>query len=382
MIDEKRALDLLTTLGDPAGPMHYDVARAVREGRRRRTRGRLAVGAGSLVATAAAIAGVVALLPSAGAAPAPPAATPAGLEAGPAHTLGPALPGITKCVSEPLPIPDGETDAGVAVGDPTGTFLAGRAGDRIVLWENGKDTTVDAPGNDPVVTAVNSRGVMVGNGQWDGGGPWAAAGGTVVTLPGPADATAAGIDEAGVVVGHRPQAELTMPVIWDSTAAQPRDLPLPEGFAGGRALALLPDGRIIGTAGTAKMFRMQQAVIWTADHSRAEVLKNPEGKVVGILAVADGWLLTNSDGPARYELATGTWTDLTGDIRLQPTAINALGWIVGMDERKGKAFVHDGRRTLTLAEIPGNPPLISTISDDGRILGANPHGQALRWICS
>mgnify|MGYP004486105681 CR=1 FL=1 len=374
MIDEKRALDLLATLGDPAGPAGYDVGRAIRDGRRRRTRTRLAVAAGSAAAVVAVIAGGFALVPARDAAPTP----PAGLTPGPVHTLGPALTRITRCVSERLPGPD---DAFVSAGDPTGTFLAGRAGGRVALWQDGKYTAVDAPGADPQVTGVNSRGVVIGNGQQEGGQPWAAAAGTVVPLPGPAGAVAAGIDEAGVVAGHRPQGAVEMPVIWDSVTAQPRDLPLPGGFVGGRALVVLPDGRIVGTAGTENVYRMQKAVVWTADHSRAEVLAGPGGRTAGVLAAADGWLLGNANGPARYEMATGEWTALTGDIGLQPLAINALGWVAGMDERDGRLFVHDGTRTRT--PVRGAEALVvATFSDDGRVLGGSQAGKATRWTCS
>jgi hypothetical protein len=383
--DDRSTIDKLATLGDPPGPPAYDVALAVREGRRRRTRGRVAATTGTLLATAAVVAGGYALAPTGR--PALPA-TAAMPSLPPAATLGQPLEQVTSCVAEKLPVPGGG-DAVVSAGDRTGTYLAGTSGKKVLLWQGGEYRAFDAPVARPVVAAVNARGVVVGR-AFDGTHPWAVAGGVTLTLPGPSTAAPTAIADSGVVVGSRGngpapgggrQAD-TVPVVWDSIVSKPRDLPMPEGYTTGEAMAVLPDGRIAGLVASAELANGggQEAAIWPAGGGMPELVKGPEDAKVYLRNAADGWLFAAVSGAMRYEMATGTWTRLTGKIGLQPNGINARGWVIGGDERVGELYLFDGTKTITLAPVVEAAALF-TISDDGRVLGGQAGG-ATRWSCS
>ncbi|MGI5238899.1 hypothetical protein [Dactylosporangium sp. CA-139066] len=423
-LNEYNAGDLLRTLPDePPRPPSIDVARAMRDGRRRRRLRRRALAGGVLVLTLAAVAAVpVALAATRGPDRRPDLAPAASGSSGGTSAAAKAAPTVrataraiavpTSCKAEKLPIPDNVTMALVTAADPTGSIIFGRSypkgGDQQVLvWQDGRATKVAVPGADQAISAVNAAGVGVGN-SWVDSGPvaWLYRDGKVTKLPGGDGVTVAGINAAEVIVGNNGTGR---PLIWSSPTAEPRPLALPDDATGGIASAIDEDGTVIGsiyttipggvqtTASDPRGVRAGVAYAWAPDGTgrRLPAPAVVSGTGYGAFTIRNGWVIgvnRPAGAPAsglRWDLATGTVETVPG-FATRPDTANASGWMVGTDpEGHGLMVAGDKRMQLPdpFQHKPSTTSLLAvTISDDGRTIAGQADDpsdtiRAIVWRC-
>ncbi len=247
---------LLTDIAE--GARVYDViGTAEQRGRRRRHMRQAITAAGTAAAVAIlGIAMVSGLGGLQGMAPQPGATL--------SDTPGPTLPGsptpeqttptpqppvVTSCEIERLAIPPGyPVNIEISGGDPTGRFILGNTywqegRPEVLVWDNGVVTTVDMPGETPLLVDVNSRGLAVGhsdaNGYIDAAYFWFE--GELIRLGGE-KATAFAVNESGVAVGQVDD----RPVVWRWPSTEPEPLPVLAEFPLGAAHRILEDGTVLG----------------------------------------------------------------------------------------------------------------------------------------
>ncbi|WP_306206981.1 hypothetical protein [Actinoplanes sp. RD1] len=393
MIDEKRAVQLLTTLTDePGTPSGVDLERAVLDGRRRRGRRRTSAALGVVAVTAAVAVGTPVAL-SALRPPAPRSAAPAAT-ADPAPSSTPAaLTRVRSCERVAMAASGGgEPDAAIEAVDPAGRWLAGTAGDDLTVWrDRALQDRVSFPNGKPIVAEVNAAGVVVGSHEpvEDTLQAWAWSEGKLTMLKATAkSAQAFGINDAGTIAGWQGDADHWRAVAWKDIDAEPTVLPLPAGYTTSRALGISSDGTILGDVGRGGEHLLYR---WDADLRGGEVVPSPvvDGTTVRNptnFVAGDGWLagegfLGGKQMGLRYEVAAGRWTAVpAGMDRL--AAISARGWAVGDDLQTETAHLYDGTKLHTLpGTAPGRPASVRAISDDGRVLGGQANGATL-WTCS
>ncbi|WP_305789476.1 hypothetical protein [Symbioplanes lichenis] len=398
MIDDKRAVQLLTTLThEPGTPSGVDLDRAVREGRRRRGRRRVSAALGVVAVTAAVAVGTPVAL-SALRPPAPESVAPAASVKPSTGSAPAALARVRSCEQVDLATPGGARpatsgdDAAIEAMDPAGRWLAGTAGDDLTVW---RDRTVQDratfPNGKPIVAAVSPAGVIVGSHEpvEDTLQAWAWSEGKLTMLKaGAKSAQAFGVNDDGTIAGWQGDADHWRAVVWEDISAEPIVLPLPAGYTTSRSLGISSDGTVLGDVGRGGEHLLYR---WNADHRGGKVIPSPvvDGTTVrnpANFVAGDGWLAAEGtlDGKQvglRYEVAAGRWTAVPAGID-RPAAVNARGWIVGDDLRTETARLFDGTKILTLpSSAAGGRASVRAVSADGRLLGGQAGGATL-WTCS
>ena len=399
---------LLAPLADlPTPPSTLDTAALVAAGRRRVRRRRLTAIGGAGAVTLAALVTVPLLWSGPADRPAPVAPVPS------------APPVPASCTAARLPVPAGTTESEVLGGEPSGRYLVGRAeaGDRkwALLWDRGRLTVLDPPGEFGDRLVVNTAGVVAGRSHVDGRPfSWVYEHGVYRTLDGPGGrhVGVAAINSRGDVLGGGPVVRAAtaaiprtgpydQPVVWPAADRRPRELPAPGADA--TAYDIDDDGTVVGVleyrGSTGRMG--YRAVAWDPAGTIRE-LPVPRGAVPsGAIAVRAGQILgwyAPADDPNGERTPVLRWT---GAGRPEPIAgidrgygINAHGWVIG-GRRTPEGFaaaVVAGDRVVPLPFAPGtSAPKWElsrgqfTISDDGRSLGGVlPSEQtvfAVRWTC-
>lgn len=412
---------LLQSLGDePVRPPMVDLNLAMRTGRQRRHRRRLAASAGSVLGVVAVIAAApVAIHGVRGKAPASVigAGSPsAGTAAIPSPSV-PAAPASLNCVESRLPVPKPGQEGLVTGADPSGRFIVGRVynGGRpaqVAIWDNGKITTSTIPGDDAELVDITSEGVAVGESYVSGTVPtaWIYANGHLTKLPGPAGSSPVAINDQGLIGGTQESTDsFGYPIVWHSATSNPVRLPLPPGSTlGGSVADVDSDGTIVGSVierpgPELPHDVLSRGVVWRPDGS-VDLLPLPTDLVDGVngfeihsirngvitaaatVSTATGKTLT----PVTYDLSTGKFTRLPG-ANLWIGTGNAEGGIAGdADENPAVYTPATGVVALpTLLKTRTTPfmgGLAKTISDNGRIIGGQDMDEnnvitAVMWTC-
>ncbi|WP_433367779.1 hypothetical protein ACQPZX_40280 [Actinoplanes sp. CA-142083] len=410
--------DLLRSLDpEPPQPSTVDIARAVTDGRRRKTRRGVGY-AGVAAVTAIAIVGVAVAV---GAnrdntgVKTPVAAPKTSAPAKPAYTIpgttgwaAPAATAPTSCTIEKLPVPDGVKMALVSGADPTGAYQVGRSypkgGYQAVIWHNGQATKVDLPGDlEESLRDVNSSGTAVGwsyQGKTDadtGPVPYAYVNGKVVKLPGVSRGEATAINEAGAITGQAADRA----VVWPAATGAPIFLPVPKGTKESTAGDIDEDGTVVGN------LDLKVPFVWFADGtSRALTLPTVEGKKAvsaRVFSIRNGWAIGVADqtddagkGRATGKMWAVRWNVRTGEAKIstdwdmRAEELNAQGWEIGIT-KQGRAALLAGGKQIALPELAPHDPgaltnIPNAISDDGKVISgqsddASDTIRAVVWRC-
>ncbi|MCO8272160.1 hypothetical protein M1L60_16320 [Actinoplanes sp. TRM 88003] len=389
MNDEEYGHRLLQPLRqEPAGPPAIDVARAMREGHRRRSRRWWAASSAvALLATGLTGGLLVAdrdeprpdrILPAGCTVAALPTGSHKGAHASGIDATGAWIVGSTDFVGEPGP-------------------------SSILVWHNGALVTdVKAPnrrkGTGGMRMAdINASGVAVGTNNDGWSEPYVVEGGRFRKLAGGAgDANA--INDAGVIVGTVGPSERP-PVRWASSDAEPEPLPLPDDYRGSfsTAIDIAADGTIVGTINL-------RPYLWWPDgtHGYLEPLPIPGRRKYEFepSAIRNGWVYgkvwssesrRESDPPLpgdstafRYELRTRTWQVAGAVLKSSPpgtteTTTYANGTVLSLPSYQFPApvgpvqsmvrSISDDARTVT-----------GTTADTGRE-GVMPQAMPVIWRC-
>lgn len=148
----------------------------------------------------------------------------------------------------------------------TGIADDGRGEPHVVVWRQGRITSLDVDLESAVPTAINSHGVVVGTGFDPATARrvgWAWVHGRLQVLDaGDAEAaTPEDLDDSGRVVGAVWVAENEHAAVWSDLGSAPRLLPPAPGDGGSHAFAVAPDGSVggasLGDGGT--------PVVWAED---------------------------------------------------------------------------------------------------------------------
>ncbi|WP_229399602.1 hypothetical protein [Micromonospora okii] len=316
-------------------------------------------------------------------------AATAGIGASPAAAS--ARPPASPCAVAPLPQPADMYRTDAYAVDPTGRFVVGGAlrntdegGESFLLiWDRGRLRTIANPFGEGG-TDVNSRGVVIGNGQTDGRSrPWVYRNGTFAFLPlRPATAKftfVSAINRAGDIVGYRYDdvTNVTTALRWP--AARPGTVETLSGApTGAMAIGITRNGSIVGNAG-----QEPDSNVWvrrpggryaelTAPGADRSTVRAAEGRwAVGEVLTTDG-----EQFPVRWNIRTGTFT------RTAPAAqilfgVNSRGVAIGADH------VVRGSTARQLPMPQGSRTAgARAIADDGTIVGfSNEAGRvsAVRW---
>jgi hypothetical protein len=333
-----------------------------------------------------------------------------GASASASAPAGPAAP--KECRIDRLPVPAGHPASIVTGGDPTGRYLVGRAygstghveKHRLLIWDNGRLTTVDMPGTDETFQDINGSGVAVGSSFDDGGGTSAYVyrDGKLTKLPAPATfVEVRAVGENGTIVGAVRDSDVGphRPLVWRDPAGQPQQLDLPNGSASGVAVDVGADGTIVGSVSKTGLDD-GQGYLWKPDGT-GQMLPMPEingkpangwsptsvhnGVIFGNAVVRSNTNPVLVNHPLLFDLRTGKFTILTHAYGGEG---NTMGWLL-VTANPLSVAAPTGRAIL--------PPLASTgdrmidraafISEDGRVIGgqsgdANGQMQAVRWTCT
>jgi hypothetical protein len=367
--DDEYGSRLLNPLrGEPAGPPAIDVVRAMREGRRMRSR-RWWAGGSALAALLAA--GLTGGLLVANREPEPSPIRPA------------------ACTAAALPIGK-HRDVEVTGADPSGAWIVGTTAykeggptpNSILVWHNGELVTDVKPtelrkGSDGVRMAdINASGIAVGANTDGYPDPYVIEGGKIRKLAGglgEADA----INDAGVIVGKAGPPNQERPVRWTSPDADPVPLPLPDDprSVRSRVTDITPDGTVIGTINW-------KAYLWRPDGAHG-YLETPavEGRRVNgftPMVQREGWLYgalhtaaPDSKTPSRppngraevyrYELSTGAWQKVTDDWK---QAQLAGAGPEGENPLQAEPKIYVGQSVLELPPLAPPAPLPASAPSD------------------
>ncbi|GLZ62488.1 hypothetical protein [Micromonospora sp. NBRC 107095] len=384
-VDDQRIAALLRSVSVPEP--RVDVSRAVRDGRRRRQRRRVA---GVAALTVLAGVGVVGAVQVGGTASSPAPTTPA-LAVSPAATGSAAPRPPVTCQASWLSQPiDGPVAVAVGV-DPTGRYVVGDIGTgqedgRVVLWTDGRPVVL--PKTARHAAAVNASGHVVGT-DGDGTG-WVYRDGKLrplATPPGYDAVLVHAVNARGDIVGTARRSDDSHQAVRWSTA-QPQTYRL-IGQRGSTATGITDDGTIVGEMD-------QQPYRWTPQGVGA-ALTVPEGYPRASVESAQGeWAVGmvpgGSNGDA-VQMLPVRWNLATGAVGLLP--FPGASGISG----EGEVLVGDGAPLIvapdgTSRRLPGRPEVRATepgtytaegISDDGlTVVGAVYENQAYRplvWRC-
>ncbi|MEU2616001.1 hypothetical protein ABZ570_31180 [Micromonospora sp. NPDC007271] len=406
--DEEHFAGLLRHLDDgPDRPSRVDLPTAIGEARRRRRNRRTFTASVAGVAAVAAVAAV----PLAVRADRPiergrPMATGTSASA----SLPPPSAGPTTCTAELLPIPGGRSKSLVTGGDPTGRYLLGRSfpdqglSHPLIIWDGDRAHDVRLPGSYQELTDISPSGVAVGTAYFGGRPqPYVVRYGKATRLPGVGAGEATAISADGRIVGARQDGDRRLPVLWSGPDKPAVDLPLPGPKWEGIAIGVDSDGTVVGMiqAGPGAAIK---AVVWRSG-GKPELLPLPsttDGTATEFHPVTfqGGWITgtayrgdgdTRSVHAVRYHLARGEYVPLPP--KLNPTAGNGRGWVVGRVDRIDAGLATDDG-LVRLPDLDGRTGRYGagavSISDDGQVIGGQldtKSGQhtidmrAVRWRC-
>ncbi|GID76047.1 hypothetical protein Ade02nite_46880 [Paractinoplanes deccanensis] len=408
MSEEDRAVQLLRTMPDePPSPSTIDIPRTMAEGRRRRRARRWSGGVALAAVTAvAAGGGTVAVAALREPAPPTPAPSPTASTVAAAPAPAAAVPVPKDCTVTLLPSGD-IRKALVTSGDPSGRYLAGRvyppSGVHTVLWKDGVlQPRPPMPGADASWEDINSSGVAVGS-SYSGEVQYAyvSPGKSVTRLHG-GEASAAAINDAGVIAGALGKPYEGVPAMWPSASAAPVELPLPAGYTAGAAEAIGEDGTIVGTV--EKKATEGTGYLWLpGGATRLMPMPTVEGKRATLFwpdSLSNGWVYGRAvldlqeDGSRRftsyrYNIATNKYEKLATP--LGPPAIGAEnGWILGTTGRYEPVLLA-GKKVVQLPRYATMKEYqVTALSADGKTAAGyttdtdDTEGVAnrpLRWTC-
>jgi hypothetical protein len=423
-VEADETVRLLQSMGDDqVRPPMVDLNRAMRTGRKRQQRRRLAATGGSVLAVVAVIAAAPAAIQAVqGKAPAgvgatgSPKAGTATVPTSPSPST-PAGPTSLSCVEALLPVPKAGQQGLVTGADPSGRFILGRVYSgghptQAAIWHDGTLTTVPIPGSDAELNDITSDGVAVGASFLtnDVSTAWIYANGHLSKLAGPVGSSAVAISEQGTIAGTENTKDAdTFPIVWHSATSTAVRLPLPADMLGGQAEDVDSDGTIIGTLlpRSGEGLRggpTMRGAVWRPDGT-VELLPLPTDLVNGVNglevhSIRNGVITaaaTISDDtsktliPVTYDLSTREFTRLPA-ANIWVRAGNARGDIAG----EGNSVPAVYTPTTGVVELPTlrpvdptKPPLgrlATTISDNGLIIGGqdtdeNQVIRAVTWTC-
>jgi hypothetical protein len=423
-VDVDETVFLLQSLGDDhVNPPMVDLNLAMRTGRKRRHRRRVATTAGSALGVVAVIAAapaaihvvqhkapagvVVAASPKTSTATPPTTATPS----------TPAEPTSLSCLEARLPVPKAGQEGLVTGADPSGRFMVGRVYSgghptQVAIWDNGKITTTTIPGQDAEFLDITSEGVAVGESYVSSTAPtgWIYANGHLSKLAGPDGSIPVAISEQGTIAGTEETKDgFRYPIVWHSATSNAARLPLPPGNTlGGQVVDVDSDGTIVGSVLQPSVVGaaggpLSRGVAWRPDGT-VDLLPLPTDLVSGvngleIHSIRNGVItaaatISSKTGktltPVTYDLSTGTFT-LLPEANIWIGAGNAKGDIAG-DMNMTPAVYTPATGVVDLPTLRKNStttPLGSsanTISDDGLIIGGQDVDEnnvitAVMWTC-
>jgi len=422
-VEVDETVRLLQSLGDDqARPPMVDLNLAIRAGRKRQHRRRLATTGGSVLAVVAVIAAApaaihavqqkepagvgVAASPKTGTTSAPVAASPS----------MPAGPTSLSCVESLLPVPKAGQEGLVTGADPSGRFIVGRVytgghPTQAAIWDGGRLTTVTIPGSDAEFSDITSEGVAVGESfvSNDASTAWIYADGHLSKLAGPDGSSAVAIGEQGTIAGtENTKDATTYPIVWHSATSTAVRLPLTADTVGGQVEDVDSDGTIVGTlqqrsAQPLPGGPLTRGVVWRPDGS-VDLLPLPTDLVDGvngleIHSIRNGVITaaatvsdktSKSFTPVTYDLSTREFT-LLPQANLWVGAGNAKGYIAGQTGSTPAVYTPTtGVIDLpTLRRVDGPIALgrlATTISDNGLVIGGqdtdgNNVIRAVTWTC-
>ncbi|MFC3499522.1 hypothetical protein ACFOOK_00715 [Micromonospora krabiensis] len=384
-LDDQRIAELLQSA--PVPEPRVDVARAVRDGRRRRRRRRLG---GLTAVTVMAGVGAVGLvhLDDATSRTAPVAPAFAESPAGAAST---APPSSVTCEASWLPRPIAGPVAVANSVDPSGRYVVGDIGTgqedgRVVLWSDGQAAVLPAGARH--AAAVNARGDVVGT-SGDGTG-WVYRNGKVrilATPPGYHAVLVSAVNGRGDIAGTaRAAGDVHRAVLWSADHPQEYRLVGPPGSA---ATGITDDGTVVGAMG-------ELPYRWTPQGT-GTTLELPDGHPRASVQSARGdWAIGMVPGAQQggaVQMLPVRWNLTTGAVSLLP-----FPGVAGV-AATGDLLVGDGAPLVvapdgTSRRLPGRPDVRATeagtylangISDDGlTVVGAVSEKQAYRplvWRC-
>jgi hypothetical protein len=380
MNDDEYAATLLAPLaGDPPDPGRVDVARAMRDGLKRRRRLRWPGLTGLVAAVSAVITGSLLLAP--------------GQQNRPQPVLPPDPTLPASCTAAVLPMghwPSAEVDGG----DPTGRWQVGiseptAGGDnRTLLWHDGK-LVAEAPKQYAGIwmTDINSAGVAVGWRQSGNGIPYAYRDGRFIQLKG-GGGRAEAINDSGVVAGLiEVKGKGERPARWSYPGAEPEMLAVPPvRTVVYSVVGIEPDGTVVGTVG-------RDAYEWLPDGTarRLPPPSVPGASLVETSAevVRFGWIYAmvanNSPRPSlnendlgysdlyRFEPRSGTWQHVARD-GLGPQLVGNGIYARFMQDDPSVLI---GTKSLKLSARPPSVPAkgvgyeIRAVSADARVFAGN-----------
>jgi hypothetical protein len=323
--DEYGGILLRPLRGDPTGPARLDVAKAMRDGRRRR-RLRWWTGGSALAATVTALVTGSLLL------------QPAQQDSRPRPVLPPDPPVPTACTVDRLPL-GGAPSAELSAGDPTGRWHAGftwrlpsdSAPDRatnhnLLVWHDGKLITgIEGDGRGVILTDLNSSGTGVG---YFDKVPYVYRDRKVAPLKG-GGGQAVAINDAGMIAGVTGPPSRPRPARWASAGAEPTRLEWPGGRDDDsiKIADIAPDGTVLGEVGSAAYLwlpdgKAQRLRPPRASSAAGQPSRGPSSRAQAMfepIGFSFGWLYTlialPDDGSMdtyRYDPRSDTWQKLGG----------------------------------------------------------------------
>lgn len=409
---------------DRIGSPVVDLDLAMRTGRKRRHRRRMAATGGSVLAVVAVVTAVPVAIHAVhrkgptGIVAAPSVGTTSAAAAAPST---PAEPTSLDCVEARLPVPKAGQEGLVTGADPSGRFLVGRVYSgghptQVAIWDNGKPNTFTIQGGDAQLEDINSEGVAVGDSFVSDTkqAGWIYADGKLSRLPGTEGSAPRAISEQGTIAGTETTADNHgYPIVWHSATSNPVRLPLPPGSnLGGSVADVDSDGTIVGTvlepAPEGIHDLLSRGVVWRPDGT-VELLPLPTDLVAGvngleIHSIRNGVITaaatvttdqSKSLTPVTYDLSTGAFT-LPPKAGVWIGAGNAKGGIAGSIGTAPALYTPSTGviRLPTLvnntAATPGGAArfigLAATISDSGLIIGGQDVDEngvitAVVWTC-
>jgi uncharacterized membrane protein len=270
-------------------PSKVDIGRALEAGRRqaRRRRSAMALAAAAVALALVVVPVAVGVLRADGAPSQPGATQPAGPPAATTATRA-----YASCQPSALALPAGVADATATGSDPTGRYISGASIDRApegetslhaIVWDNGNPKVIPVSGALVDAVAVNSHGVVVGQGMranatWSEFG-WIYHHGVVDELPGPPGyprVTPQAVNVRDDVVGFAfdVPGQRSVAVIWPAgDPTRVRILTAPNSRAGATGIA--DDGTVVGV-----LSGRDGAYLWDAT-GKGHLLTPPAGFVAG-----------------------------------------------------------------------------------------------------
>ncbi|MBV1854992.1 hypothetical protein [Catellatospora tritici] len=399
--------------GIAAEAPRYEVLDGIRARRRQRTLRRRVAGSSAGAAAVAAVA--VLLTVHLGVNPKPDPATPTPSASA---TSSPApKPVLNTCEPEQLPMPEGYPAKSVlTAGDPTGRLLAGRAypGDgrpRLLIWDDGRVRAIREPGADARFDAIATDGTGVITAfQGDTKAAWLYRDGRMTRLVGQ-DPVITAVNTAGVIVG----ASGGHAVVWRPPYAAPQRLTSISGVPLD-VTGLAEDGTIVGvlrnsiagpvTERNGEVSTLPDQPVLLLPDGTERVLELPDEIAdrpvarIGDPQLGDDFVtaLVYAGAGADGVIRLARWERRTSQLQLQRMPhggglLGADGWAVGSDGFGNNVLVSPSG-TVPLPDLPGarddpyDRPDFRSISADGRTVGgyqAMPGDGvlvvAVRWRC-